>query len=75
MRYPVDILIGGEWDIVKQSSEAYLSRLREREQESSEWFTLANGEKVAVTLSSLVFLQIHREHKGHCVLGLASSQT
>ncbi|XP_060709663.1 protein FAM169B [Hemiscyllium ocellatum] len=75
MRYPVDILTGGEWDVVKQSSEAYLSRLRERERESSGWFTLANGEKVAVRLSSLVFLQVHREHKGHCVLGLASSQT
>ncbi|XP_067871262.1 protein FAM169B isoform X2 [Heterodontus francisci] len=68
--YPVDILTSGDWDALKQASEAYQSRLRDRNKESTQCFNLTNGEKVAVTPSSVAFLQVHGEDSEHRILGL-----
>ncbi|XP_078388508.1 protein FAM169B [Cetorhinus maximus] len=74
MSYPVDILTNGDWDTLKQSSEAYLSRLSNRDKAVTESFRLANGEKLAVTPSTVTFLHVHREDREHRVLGLLNPQ-
>ncbi|XP_078063383.1 uncharacterized protein LOC144489417 isoform X4 [Mustelus asterias] len=70
MSYPVDTLTNGDWDAIIQSSEAYLARLRGRDEESTEWFSLTNGETLAVTPSSVTALHIHKEVPGHWIPAL-----
>uniref|UniRef100_UPI00398F53B9 protein FAM169B isoform X2 n=1 Tax=Pristiophorus japonicus TaxID=55135 RepID=UPI00398F53B9 len=72
--YPVDILTSGDWGILKQSSEAYLSRLCDRGEESTECFRLTNGGTIAVTPSSVAFLRVHGADSEHSILGLFDPQ-
>ncbi|XP_038640379.1 protein FAM169B isoform X3 [Scyliorhinus canicula] len=77
--YPVDILTNRDWDALKQSSEAYLSRLSEGDEESIEWFCLTNGEQVTnqqlpVTPSAVTFLHVHKEVSEHRILALLHRQ-
>ncbi|XP_038640377.1 protein FAM169B isoform X2 [Scyliorhinus canicula] len=72
--YPVDILTNRDWDALKQSSEAYLSRLSEGDEESIEWFCLTNGEQLPVTPSAVTFLHVHKEVSEHRILALLHRQ-
>ncbi|XP_072138178.1 protein FAM169B, partial [Mobula birostris] len=71
---PVDTLTGGNWEHLTRSTEEYLSRLRNRNEESTEFFTLTSGEQLAITPSSVAFFNLCEDSLEHQILGLLSPQ-
>ncbi|XP_055518537.1 protein FAM169B isoform X2 [Leucoraja erinacea] len=67
----VDILTDGDWDRLTRPTEDYLSRLSE---ESTEVFRLTNGEQLAITPSSVAFLNLFEDHVEQRILALLNPQ-
>ncbi|XP_007906554.1 protein FAM169B isoform X2 [Callorhinchus milii] len=66
--YPVDALTSWSWDMLRQSSEEYVSKLHSTDCPGAQYFSLLTGEKIPIRKSSVSWLSTCRENSEHVVL-------